>query len=77
MKKGFFFAIFLTILNSYSQDRKSFNANRTEKAPKIDGFIGDNEWKNLKSLMTLHYGVPKQAVEKNPRGIQNYSIFHV
>ena len=38
MKKGFFLiAIFLTILNSYSQERKSFNAIRTEKVPKIDG----------------------------------------
>ena len=51
MKKGFFLiAIFLTILNSYSQDRKSFNAYRTENAPKLDGFIDDIEWRNSQKL---------------------------
>jgi len=65
MKKGFFLiAIFLTILNSYSQDRKSFNANRTEKAPKIDGFIGDNEWKKSQKLNDFTLWSPQTSSGK-------------
>ena len=51
MKKRFFLVVFfLTILVSYSQDIKSFNAYRTEKAPKLDGFLNDTEWKNVQRL---------------------------
>ena len=78
MKKEFFLiAIFFTILNSYSQDRKSFNAYRTEKHQKLDGFIDDKEWRNLKNLVNLHFGDQRQEVEKNPNGLQNHCIFHV
>tara|TARA_Y200000002_G_scaffold143032_1_gene118201 strand:+ start:1035 stop:3485 length:2451 start_codon:yes stop_codon:yes gene_type:complete len=51
MKKIFFLiTFFLTIFSSYSQDRKSFDAYRTEKAPKLDGFLNDEEWKNVQKL---------------------------
>ena len=61
MKKIFFLiAISLTILNSYSQDRKSFDAHRTEKAPKLDGFIDDKEWETLKNLVIFLCGGLRQ-----------------
>ena len=65
MKKGFFLiAIFLTILNSYSQERKSFNANRTEKVPKIDGFIGVDEWKKSQKLNDFTLWSPQTRQER-------------
>ena len=77
MKKGFFLiAIFLTILNSYSQDRKSFNAYRTENTPKVDGFIDDKEWRNSQKLSEFTLWRPEtRSGKKIPEEYETSAFF--
>jgi len=77
MKKGFFLiAIFLTILNSYSQDRKSFNAYRTESAPKIDGYIDNKEWRNSQILSEFTLWRPEtRSGKKIPEEYETTAFF--
>jgi hypothetical protein len=77
MKKIFFLiAISLTIFNSYSQDRKSFDAYRTEKAPKLDGFIDDKEWRNSQKLSDFSLWRPQtMSGKKIPTGYKTTAFF--
>ena len=77
MKKGFFLVVFfLTILDSYSQDRKAFNAYRTESAPKIDGFIDNKEWRNSQILSEFTLWRPEtRSGKKIPEEYETTAFF--
>ncbi|MEZ4779450.1 MAG: DUF5916 domain-containing protein [Flavobacteriaceae bacterium] len=56
---------FCIITNSYSQEKKSITINRTSQAPKIDGNLDDEAWKNAEEAKDFTQFRPEMgATEK-------------
>ena len=67
MKALFNFILLISILNIYSQERKSLEAYRFNKAPKIDGLLSEDEWRNIKAAENFTLIMPEtKAGEKIP-----------
>jgi hypothetical protein len=63
-----FCAVFLNNLYSFGQDKKKLAATKTEKAPKIDGLIDDEVWRNAPIASGFIEFRPKPGtIEKDDR----------
>ena len=64
--KVFLFISFLIVLNvsGYSQDKKSYDILRTNKAPKIDGILDDAIWQKSQEAKDFTEFRPNIGVKK-------------
>ena len=76
MKALFNFILLLSILNIYSQERKSLEAYRFTEAPKIDGLLSEDEWINIKAAENFTLIMPEtKSGEKIPD--EYLSLIHI
>ena len=66
MKYTFVILSLLFISLSYSQDKKSLNIVRTDKAPKIDGVLDDDAWQNVEVATDFIQFRPEMGVTLKP-----------